>query len=133
MLASWYRFLPVLLEFITFPSSNTNTSTDSVLSNNTCFRVSVLISLALSAEFLFRQAPWNSIELFQQCFKQYYLLPGRCSRFYTIFSMQNFCFDKPIGIALCCFDSVLSNYACFLVCSRFCTISICWISVLTNP
>ena len=113
--------------------SNTNTSVDSVLSNNTCFLVSVLISLALYAEFLFRQTHWISIELFQQCFKQYYLLPGMCSRFYTIFSMQNFCFDKPIGIALSCFDSVLSNNACFLVCSRFCTISICWISVSTNP
>ena len=205
--------MPVLLEFVTFSNSNTNTSTDSVLSNDTCFLVSVLISLALYAEFLFQQTHWNSIGLFRQCFKQYYLLLGigialncfdgvlsniplnmslggihtlqvsysnantsadsvlsnillnmspggihtlqvsysntntsadsvlsniplllgRCSRFYTIFSMQNFCFDKPIGIALCCFDSVLSNNACFLVCSIFCTRFLCWISVSTNP
>ena len=30
--------------------------------------------------------------------------------------MLDFCFDKPIGIALSCFDSVLSNITCFLVC-----------------
>ena len=30
--------------------------------------------------------------------------------------MLDFCFDKPIGIALSCFNSVLSNITCFLVC-----------------
>ena len=30
--------------------------------------------------------------------------------------MLDFCFNKPIGIALSCFDSVLSNITCFLVC-----------------
>ena len=38
-----------------------------------------------------------------------------CSRFLLV-CMLNFCFDKPIEIALGCFDSVLSNITCFLVC-----------------
>ena len=38
--------------------------------------------------------------------------------FYILFyiSMLDFCFDKPIGIALSCFDSVLSHITCFLIC-----------------
>ena len=68
-----------------------------------------------NAEFLSRETHRNSIALSRVCFKQYCLLSEVFYILYYI-SMQDFCFDKPIGIALGCFDSVLSNITCFLVC-----------------